>query len=86
MFITNEEELQQWRRAVRLIVWATRLDADMSQQELANRLHVTRNAVANWESGRRAIQAGELLLIAKALRCSPETLFKRILTWTTEAC
>jgi transcriptional regulator with XRE-family HTH domain len=86
MFITNEEELQRWRRAVRLIVWVTRLDADLSQEELANRLHVSRNAVANWESGRRAIQVGELPLIAQALQCSPETLFRRILAWTAEDC
>ena len=81
MFIVNKGELQHWKRVVRTVVRATRIDSDMSQQELADRLHVTRNVIANMESGRREIQAAELPLIAHALRCSPETLFRRILMW-----
>jgi transcriptional regulator with XRE-family HTH domain len=56
----------------------SRHDADISQRELAQRLHVTRNTIANMESGGRLIEAAELPIIAKALGTSMETLTRRI--------
>lgn len=75
-------ELSRWRRTFRVVITASRIDADISQEELATRLHVTRNTVANVESGRRVIQAAELPLIAKALGYAPEALFRRIIMWS----
>ena len=39
----------------------------LSQQQLADRLHVERSSVANWEAGRRVPNATLLFQIAKAL-------------------
>ena len=83
MFITSVGELPNWNKAIGTVVRATRLDADLSQQELADPLHVSRNVIADLETDRRAIQASELPSIAIALRCSPETLVRRILAWVT---
>ena len=81
MFIAQAGELRHLNQAIRTVVRATRLECDLSQQELAVRLHVSRNVIANFETGRRSIRAEELPLIATALRGTPETLFKRILAW-----
>lgn len=81
MYITSENEVGRWNRAVILVVTGTWHDADMSQTELAQRLHVTRNTVANMELGRRVIRAAELPIIAKALGTTMETLMRRIVLW-----
>ena len=81
MHITSENEFEQWNRAVIVVVIGTRHDADMPQRELARRLHVTRNTVANMETGRRLIQATELPIIARALGTSMDTLTRRIVLW-----
>ncbi|MBR3235117.1 MAG: response regulator [Atopobiaceae bacterium] len=44
-----------------------RADKGLSQQQLANRLHVTRSAVANWETGHRLPNAAMISQIARAL-------------------
>lgn len=81
MHFTSENEFDRWNRAVIVVVTGTRHDADMSQRELAQRLHVTRNTIANMESGRRVIEAAELPIIAKALGTSTETMMRRIVLW-----
>jgi transcriptional regulator with XRE-family HTH domain len=63
------------------IVTGTRHDADISQRELARRLHVTRNTIANIESGRRKVQAAELPTIVKALGVSMDTFLRRLTMW-----
>jgi transcriptional regulator with XRE-family HTH domain len=81
MHFTSEGEFERWNRAVIAVVTGTRHDADMSQRELARILHVTRNTIANIESGRRVIQAAELPIIAKALGTNMDTLMRRVVLW-----
>ena len=81
MYITSENEFERWNRAVIAVVTGTRHDADMSQGELARRLHVTRYTIANMESGRRVIEAAEPPIIAKSLGTSMETLMRRTVLW-----
>ena len=44
-----------------------RRERGLSQQELADQLHVTRSAVANWEAGNRMPSASMMLEIAQSL-------------------
>ena len=44
-----------------------RMERGLSQQQLADRLHVERPSVANWEAGRRVPDATLVLQIAEAL-------------------
>ena len=44
-----------------------RMEKGLSQQQLADRLHVERSSVANWEAGRRMPDAALVSQIAKAL-------------------
>ena len=80
--INVDQELARWRRTFRIVIAASRIDADMSQQELALRLHVTRNTIANIEGGRRVLQAAELPIIAMALGYTPEELCRRVIMWS----
>ena len=51
-----------------------RADKGLSQQQLANRLHVTRSAIANWETGHRLPNAAMISQIARALNADAALL------------
>lgn len=51
-----------------------RAERGLSQQELADQLHVTRSAVANWEAGHRMPSASMMLCIAQLLDVDVATL------------
>jgi transcriptional regulator with XRE-family HTH domain len=78
---TKQKERDRWNRAIVTVIRAARDDADVTQQELANRLGFTHRQVVNMEHGRRAIHASDLIMIAKALNEDPETLMRRIVRW-----
>ena len=48
-------------------LYRLRAEKGLSQQQLANRLHVTRSAVANWETGHRLPNAAMVSQIARVL-------------------
>ena len=51
-----------------------RMEKGLSQQQLADRLHVERSSFANWEAGRRLPDAALISQIAKALGVDPAVL------------
>lgn len=53
-----------------------RLAANITQKELAERLHTTRSSVAMWETGESRPRAEKLPEIARLLGCSVDDLFK----------
>ena len=55
---------------------ARRKAVGMSQQELADKIGVSRSAVAMWESGASAPRAGMLPALADALWCSVDELLR----------
>jgi transcriptional regulator with XRE-family HTH domain len=65
----------------RVIVRASREDLDVGQKELARRLGVTRNVIANLETGRRVMTIADFVMIARALNINAETLLRRVLLW-----
>jgi DNA-binding transcriptional regulator YiaG len=76
-----DAQCKRLSRVTRVMIKAVRKDADMSQQELAQRLEWTRNQVANIEGGRRMIGLVDFILVARALRVEPDRLLQRILRW-----
>lgn len=68
-------------RKAHMVLAASRRDLDVSQKELAEKLGWTRNQIANIETGRRAVQLTDFVLIAKALNIDPLALLRRILQW-----
>ena len=75
------QEHKRLEHVVRAVLKASREDSDVSQKELARRLQLTRNVIANIETARRAVLMADFVMIANALRVDPETLLRRILQW-----
>jgi transcriptional regulator with XRE-family HTH domain len=65
----------------RVVLRASREDADVEQKELARRIGVTRNVIANLETGRRILTVADFVMIARALNVSADTLLRRVLQW-----
>ena len=53
----------------------------MSQRALAQRLHVSRNVIANIETGRKLVQGAEIFMIIAALGVTIETFMRRVILW-----
>ena len=51
-----------------------RIEKGLSQRQLADRLHVMRSSVANWEAGRRMPDAATVYQIAEALDADSSAL------------
>ncbi len=69
------------QKSLRMMLWALRQDADISQLELAEKLGWSRNMVANMESGRRNLLAADFILICKVLSISPVSVLQRVQSW-----
>lgn len=54
-----------------------RLSSNMTQDEMAKKLDVTRSTVAMWENGEAMPRADKLPELAKVLGCSIDALFER---------
>lgn len=63
-------------RSVGKTIRALRLEQKLTQQQLAERLFVTRQTVSNWETGASQPALEQLGPIASALNTSPEALLK----------
>jgi len=77
----NVSDRERWEQRIRIVLWASREDSDLSQRELGAKLGWTRNQVANLEGGRRATQMIDFLMVAKALNIDPIGLLYRVLRW-----
>ena len=56
---------------------AARTAAGLTQQELAEKIFVSRDLVAKWEQGRRRPDHGMIEAIAEALSVKPESIISR---------
>ena len=52
-----------------------RIEKGLSQQQLADRLHMERSSISNWEAGRRIPDAAAISQLAKALSVDAAVLF-----------
>lgn len=59
-------------------VRAARHDAEITQQELADKLGYARASIANIETGRQRVLLSDVFDFAKALRISPQKLFQAV--------
>lgn len=59
-------------------VSAARIKANMTQQELADKLGYSRGSIANIETGRQRILLTDVFSFAKALRLKPQAMFKAV--------
>jgi len=79
--VSKSRDRNRWNRAVAAIVSSHRRDADLGQQELAEKMGLSRNTLVRIESGRRAMTLPELMSFAEALKLSPTGLVDLIVRW-----
>jgi ribosome-binding protein aMBF1 (putative translation factor) len=77
----GSDERAHLERSIRAVLGASREDLDVSQRQLAVKLGLTRNVVANLEAGRRVLGLADFVLIARELNIEPERVLDRILRW-----
>jgi transcriptional regulator with XRE-family HTH domain len=68
-------------RALLSVLIACRRDADLTQQEAANRMKWSQSKIAQIETGLRQVYASELFELAAAYRVDPVELFRRWAEW-----
>ena len=76
---TQERQAQQAdpiRRSLGETIKRHRTRCGMSQEQLAERLQVSRQAVSKWETGTAEPSTSNLLALAKAFGISPEELLR----------
>jgi transcriptional regulator with XRE-family HTH domain len=79
--LTRRNERARWDRVAALVISTLRRDLDVTQEELADRIGWTRDAVANAERGRRHLRISDLIMIAEGLHMEPEALTRKIVRW-----
>ena len=67
-------------------IFTARKKAGLSQTDLADAVGVSRQSVSKWETGESAPEAGNLLLIAKALNVTTDWLLSEEGQAMIEAC
>lgn len=60
---------------IKIKLAAVRINADMSQEELAREMGVTRVTVANWESGKTKMSKANLKMYAELCNFPMENIF-----------
>lgn len=60
---------------IRISLAAARVNARMTQQELANALHVSKVTVCNWENGKTEPSLSQLILISKLSGIPMDNIF-----------
>jgi len=54
---------------------AARVEANMTQAEVAEKLHKNKQTIANWENGRTKISAEDLLSLCDMYRLPPSAIY-----------
>jgi transcriptional regulator with XRE-family HTH domain len=81
MYSEKNNDLLRWRQIACLVVHCIRTDNDITQDEVASTMHASRATIQQLEAGRRRIELAELILLAQALKTTPEIVLKMITTW-----
>jgi transcriptional regulator with XRE-family HTH domain len=67
----------QHRELLRLLI-AARHNADLTQQDVATRLHRNQSFVAKYEGGERRLEVIEFVQICRAIGVAPEILLRKL--------
>ena len=53
---------------------AARVNANLTQAEVAKRLHKNKQTITNWESGKTKVSAADLLVLCNMYKISPSAI------------
>lgn len=68
-------------RALLVVLLASRREAQLTQQQAADRMRWSQSKLAQIETGQRQVYASELFDLAAAYKVDPVELFRRWATW-----
>ena len=77
----NKSMRSKRHRAVVTVIAASRREANLTQEQFADRIGWHRSKIAKIESGERRMDVAEFITIADTLKIEPATLFARVLRW-----
>ena len=77
----KKRTIEEWRHTAGAVIAHTRDDVDVTQKVLAEAIGVSEDTMGAIEAGRRKLDVGELIEIAKTLRVDPLKLLQRIIDW-----
>lgn len=75
---SSRPETAAVRKSLGETIRACRLERNMTQEFMAERLGVSRQAVSKWESGASEPSTSNLLALAKLFEISPEELLRGV--------
>lgn len=80
----KRRERARWRKTAGAVIAVTRRDNEKirTQADLAHALGVSEDTVSAMEQGKRKIEVGDLVMVAKAFDVPVETLLRRIVGWS----
>lgn len=76
-----ETRLLRWRKAFASVLAASRRDADLSQEQVAEEMGWARNTVSRIENGTRTLGVEELMELCRLYRIDPLNLLGRVTRW-----
>lgn len=65
------------RKPLQISLAAARVNADMTQQEAAEKLGVTKQTIINWEKGRRSPGIPEMAMLSNIYHIPQDNIFLR---------
>ena len=68
-------------RAVSIAIKASRIDRDLSQNQIAESMGWSSEVISNIEKTRRNVTVSELIALAEAMGENPQEIFRRIVEW-----
>lgn len=74
----KDKSMDEFHRKLGALLRQQRLDADLSQDELAELLHVHKNTVSNYERGLRMMPIRFFCRICIVLDLQPERVFRKV--------
>lgn len=73
-----QPEKSEYSKRLGRLLRVARRKRDLTQKQLAEKTHLTQPIVARYESGKRAIDIIEFVLMARALGLAPAKLLRRL--------
>lgn len=67
MYTNGVRIMEKFYQELAQVLQSKRLDKGLSQQEVADKIGMTRSCIANWEQGRRRIDIDTMYRICKVL-------------------
>lgn len=60
---------------IQISLAAARVNAGMTQEDVAREMHVSKNTIVNWEKGKTSLSISELEMLSKIYKIPKDNIF-----------